>query len=299
MNRDRGSTTGGAGGGPDRGGSDLHLEALLRLGDPEERGWVPPDFDVVRACALAPAPASVGRRRQGGTVRSSYASPRRQAVTWMLAAAAVVVALAMVVGVVLPSLPRAGLGGQPSGSGTPGRGATSSPALTPTLSAADLAAVARALGVPADRVLPTEDGAVAVRLHDGQLQLLLGRLSAGTWRADVIGSTPVLTAPAEPSATPQLGSSITALLCNDPTLVRIAYVYGTNGAVTDGAQLHLAPGPAIGGLIEDQLYVFALSRPVMTGTSESVLGPDGSFPGLHAGAFASGHFEGPITCLGR
>ncbi|HEX5466433.1 MAG TPA: hypothetical protein VFW92_07130 [Candidatus Limnocylindrales bacterium] len=292
MNRARGSSD------SDAGASGLDLEAILRLGDPEERGWVPPEFDVIRARATVLSPVVAGRRGPRGGPPSA-GSRRRRLVTWVLAAAAVVVALALVVGIVLPSLPRAGVGGQSSASSTRSPGATTSPAPTPTLSAADLAAAARALGVPKDRVVPTEDGAVAVRLGDGQIQLVLAQRSAGSWQAAVIGTTASLAGPAEASATPHLGSSATALLCAHPSLVRTGYIYGSV-YLDDGTQLQLVPGPAIGGQVEDQLYVFALTNATV-GTEESAVGP-GPGPahlpqGIPPGTFASDRFGPAVACL--
>jgi hypothetical protein len=224
------------------------LEGLLRAGDPEDRSWVPPDFELVRARAAA-APV----------IRQAHrAQPRRIAVLGTIAAAC---ALAVVVAAIaLAPLPR------PVGS-------SASPTAT-TMSVTERAAVARLMGVPPEQVVPTEDGAVAVRLTGSTLALLIATrdpANASGWAVATIHTDEGFS----PGA-----NGVDVLVCSTPRLVRSVFVFGQLGqaGVTGPLQLTGLPvvqaADVLGGDLVSGLYLFALRGPLTAGSLLTVTSPD-------------------------
>ncbi len=226
------------------------LDALLRAGDPEELAWAPPDFGLVRARAAAEPVARLPRP----------APPPRIVALGTIAAAA---ALAIVVAAIALAPP-------------PGPVASSaSPTATnPSLSVADRGVVARAMGVPPEQVVPTEDGVVAVRLTGTTLALVLATrdpASGSGWAVSVIRT--------DEGFSPG-GNGVDVAACTTPRLARSVFVFGQLGASGVTGPLQLAGLPVaqsadvLGGDLVNGLYVFALRGPLAPGSLLTVTSPD-------------------------
>lgn len=234
------------------------LEGLLRAGDPEDRSWIPPDFELVRARAAAEPVSRLPRP----------SLPRRFAALGAIAAACAFAVL--VAAIALAPAPR------PVGS------SASPTATSPGLSVADRTAVALLMSVPPEQVVATEDGAVAVRLTGSTLALLVGtrdQASVSGWSVSVFHTDEGFS----PGA-----NGVDALVCSTPPLVRSVFVFGQLGDVTGPLQLAGLPVAsqldALGGEVVNGLYVFALREPLAPGSLLTVTGPDA--PTIHG---APGH----------
>jgi hypothetical protein len=224
------------------------LEGLLRAGDPEDRSWIPPDFELVRARVTAEPVIRLARQ----------APPRRIAALGTIAAAC---ALAVVVAAIaLAPMPKP-VGSSPSPTAT-------------TLSITDRAAVARLMGVPPEQVVATEDGAVAVRLTGSTLALLVGtrdQASVTGWSVSVIHTDEGFS----PGA-----NGVDVLVCSTPRLVRSVFVFGQLGQAGVSGPLQLTGLPIVqapdtmGGGLVNGLYVFALRGPLTAGSLLTVTSAD-------------------------
>ena len=227
---------------------------------------MPPDFELVRAHAAA---EPVTREVRPWLTRRTVATG------FIVAGAVLAIAVAAIALAPLP--PPVGSSPSPTASGGP------------TLSVADRAAVARAMGVPPEQVVPTEDGAVAVRLTGSTLAVLVGTRDP----ADASGWA-VLTVYADTGFSPG-GNGVDAAACIARQLVRSVFVFGQLSQSGVAGPLQLAGLPVaqaadtLGGDLVNGLYVFALRGPLTPGTILTVTGPDA--PQIHG---APGHpsFEG-------
>ncbi len=248
---------------------EQHLEQELRRGHPETDGYEPPSFAAV---------LTQGEIEHRPGIRASLR---------MLVAAAVLVA---VVGVA--SVAVSGLAPSPGG-----------------ISTVDRHAIADAAGVADRAVLVTEDGAMAARWRDGQLELLRA-LHDGSWKVAVVASF------AEPVVPPG-GTAVAAetITCSG-NLVRPTFVLGYN--IGNGeTQLRIHGVDGIGGDLADGIYLFAVapaapgtefwidgarfpaessswsnrSPVVIRGTTDLVY-PESS----HPGAYIIGHVSEPVAC---
>lgn len=243
------------------------LESLLRLGDPEELAWVPPDFEQIRTRAAA----------EPVTRQPRPAQPRRIVAAGTIAAAAAL-AIAVAAIALAPPAP-APMGTSPSPTATSG----------PSLSVIDRAVVASAMGVPPEQVVPTEDGAVAVRLSSSTLALLIATRDPAS-----VNGWAVSTIYADTGFSPG-GNGVDAAACINRRLVRSVFVFGQLSQSDAARPLQLTGLPGaqaadtLGGDLVNGLYVFALRGPLTPGTVLTVTGPNA--PQIHG---APGHpsFEG-------
>lgn len=226
------------------------LEGLLRAGDPQDRSWIPPDFELVRVRAAA----------ERVTPQARAAPPRRIVALGTIAAAATVAVA--VAALALAPHPAPG-------------GSSSSPIATtvPTLSASDRSLVAGAMGVSPEQVVATEDGAVAVRHTGSTLDLLVARRDPAApsgWA--------VATIYADTGFSPG-ANGVDAVACTGPPLVRSVFVFGQLSQSDVASPLLLTGVPALqaanilGGDLVNGIYVFALRGPVAPGSLLTVTGP--------------------------
>jgi hypothetical protein len=130
------------------------------------------------------------------------------------------------------------------------------------------------MGVPPEQVVPTEDGAVAVRLTGSTLALLIATrdpANASGWAVATIHTDEGFS----PGA-----NGVDVLVCSTPRLVRSVFVFGQLGqaGVTGPLQLTGLPvvqaADVLGGDLVSGLYLFALRGPLTAGSLLTVTSPD-------------------------